>query len=212
MKPVFLLLALIPGYLLAADKAVNIAADLPQITVRHGGQPVVIKRVPDTENMIDFEYQLTSRPCPPFCIQPMHLAPGVETIGELELLDYLQQKDSGSRVLVIDSRTAEWTANGVIPGAEIIPWTMLHPTQADPAKVADLLEFRFGAVRTGALWDFANAYTLVFYCNGMWCGQSPTNIRALLNYGYPAHRLKWYRGGMQAWRTVGLTVVKPADQ
>jgi rhodanese-related sulfurtransferase len=59
------------------------------------------------------------------------------------------------------------------------------------------------------LWNFGAAKTLVFYCNGPWCGQSPTNIRALLEYGYPAHKLKWYRGGMQAWEQLGFTTVKP---
>jgi hypothetical protein len=27
--------------------------------------------------------------------------------------------------------------------------------------------------------------------------------------GYPAHKLKWYRGGMQAWMMLGLTTVPP---
>jgi len=50
---------------------------------------------------------------------------------------------------------------------------------------------------------------LLLYCNGPWCGQSPTNIRTLLTLGYPAHKIKWYRGGMQAWESLGLTTVKP---
>jgi ribosome-associated protein len=48
----------------------------------------------------------------------------------------------------------------------------------------------------------------VLYCNGIWCGQSPTNIRQLLSLGYPAHKLKWYRGGMQSWKALGLTTVE----
>jgi rhodanese-related sulfurtransferase len=48
----------------------------------------------------------------------------------------------------------------------------------------------------------------VLYCNGIWCGQSPTNIRQLLALGYPAHKLKWYRGGMQSWKALGLTTVE----
>jgi rhodanese-related sulfurtransferase len=49
----------------------------------------------------------------------------------------------------------------------------------------------------------------VFYCNGPWCGQAPTNIKQLLALGYPAHKLKWYRGGMQDWKMLGLTTVPP---
>jgi rhodanese-related sulfurtransferase len=139
----------------------------------------------------------------------MHLAPGVETIGELELIDYLRRAASGEPVLVIDSRTPVWTARGMIPGAIEIPYNRLDPATADPAAVAELLQLEFGAARVDGLWNFETAKTLVFYCNGSWCGQSPTNIRALLNYGYPAHKLKWYRGGMQAWEQLGLTTIKP---
>jgi rhodanese-related sulfurtransferase len=30
----------------------------------------------------------------------------------------------------------------------------------------------------------------------------------LLKYGYPADKIKWYRGGMQNWTALGLTTVK----
>jgi hypothetical protein len=29
----------------------------------------------------------------------------------------------------------------------------------------------------------------------------------LLKFGYPPHKLKWYRGGMQDWEILGLTTV-----
>jgi hypothetical protein len=45
----------------------------------------------------------------------------------------------------------------------------------------------------------------------MWCGQSPSNIKTLLKFGYPAHKIKWYRGGMQSWSNLGLNTVKPAS-
>jgi hypothetical protein len=31
----------------------------------------------------------------------------------------------------------------------------------------------------------------------------------LLAMGYPAHKLKWYRGGIQEWKQLGLTTVAP---
>jgi rhodanese-related sulfurtransferase len=189
-----------------ADQPVGITARLPWVEVLHAGRPVRIQREPDTFNQIDPDFAMTSRPCPPYCIQPMQLAPGVETIGELELLDYLKRRDDG--VLVIDSRDADWLdRSGIIPGAVHLPWTRLHPAHADAEAIAEILALQFGAGRTGALWNFENAKTLVFYCNGPWCGQSPTNIRQLLALGYPAHKLKWYRGGMQDWKSLGLTTV-----
>ena len=30
--------------------------------------------------------------------------------------------------------------------------------------------------------------------------------------GYPAHKLSWYRGGMQDWENPGLTTVKPESE
>lgn len=70
----------------AAEGPVGITESLPWVEVRHHGKRVRIERIPDNANLIDLEYAVTSRPCPPYCIQPMQLAPGVETVGELELL------------------------------------------------------------------------------------------------------------------------------
>ncbi len=194
----------------ADEKPVNITADLPAVEVKHEGKMVRIVRNPDTLNQIDPDFALTSRPCPPYCIQPMQIAPGVETIGEIEVLDYLRKMSGGDeRVMVIDSREKEWLLrSGIIPGAVNIPWNELNMSQADPGAIADIIELRFGATRSGSLWNFGTARTLVLYCNGLWCGQSPTNIRQLLALGYPAHKLKWYRGGMQSWKALGLTTVE----
>lgn len=194
----------------AADKTVNITHDLKAVEVLHQGKKVTIERNPDTENMLDPDYSLTSRPCPPFCVQPMTLAPGVETIGELEMLSYLKKLGKDGGVLVIDSRDGDWPLrSGIIPGAIVLPWQELHPAHTDLEKIAETLVFRFGAVRQGGLWNFESAKTLVLYCNGPWCGQSPTNIKQLLALGYPAHKLKWYRGGMQDWKMLGLSTVAP---
>ncbi len=199
-------LAFVAGATWADGKPVGITAELPYVDVIHDGKPFRIQRDQDNDAEIDLNYAFTSRPCPPYCVQPMQLAPGVETIGELELLGYLKRtarRDGDA--LVIDSRDADWPArSGIIPGAIHLPWTKLHPVHSDPQRVAEILELQFGAVRIGPMWNFENAKTLVFYCNGAWCGQSPTNIKQLLAAGYPAQKIKWYRGGMQAWKSLGL--------
>jgi len=204
-----LLLSALAG---AADLPVGITPGLPWLEVMHAGRVVRIERHPENDNQIDPDYALTSRPCPPYCVQPMTLAPGVETVGELEVLDALRRMRGGDDlVLLIDSRDPDWPArSGMIPGAVLLPWTRLHPAHADPGAIADVLELQFGASRAQGLWNFEHARTLYFYCNGPWCGQSPTNIRQLLALGYPAHKLKWYRGGMQVWKSLGLTTVAPA--
>lgn len=187
--------------------AVGITPALDRVEVMHDGRPVTIQRNQDPRNTVDPAFAKTSRKCPPFCVQPMQVAPGVETIGEIEVLDYLRRAAGGDdSVLVVDSRTPEWVARGTIPGSINIPWTALSPARgADPISIGEILEERFGAQNIEGLWDFSGARTLVLFCNGVWCGQSPANVRTLLKFGYPAHKLKWYRGGMQAWEILGLT-------
>lgn len=199
-----------PSLAWAGEKAVNITPGVMAVEVWHQGKKVKIERSQDPDNILDPDYSLTSRPCPPFCIQPMHLAPGVETIGELELLEYLKKLGKDGGVLVIDSRDGDWPQrSGIIPGAVVLPWQELHPAHSDSEKIAEILMLRFGATRQGGLWNFENARTLVLYCNGPWCGQSPTNIKQLLALGYPSHKLKWYRGGIQDWKMLGLSTVAP---
>jgi len=194
-----------------AGKPVGITPDMMDVSVMHNGKIVKIMRNQDNKGVVNPAFAKTSRPCPPFCIQPIVLAPGVETLGEREIIDYLTKMNAGDdSILVIDSRTPDWVKKGTIPGAVNIPWTGLNPAKgADPISIGEILEDRFGARSLEGLWDFTNAKTLVMFCNGMWCGQSPNNIKNLLKFGYPPHKIKWYRGGMQSWSNLGLTTVKP---
>lgn len=194
------------------EHSVNITAELPYVQLQNDGNPLRIERNQDTENMIDLDYGLTSRACPPFCVLPIKIAPGVETIGEIELIDYIIRQDKGDdQILIIDSRTEEWLSRGMIPRAISIPWTELSIKTASPESIAEILLFQLGATQVEGLWNFENAKTLVLYCNGSWCGQSPTSIRTLLSIGYPPNKLKWYRMGMQGWRMLGFNVVTPGD-
>ncbi len=185
--------------------------------VLHDGKPVTIARAHDKKVRLPQEFLQAGRHCPPFCIQPIRAAEGVETIGELEMLDFLKKMADGKPVLVIDSRTPEWVLRGTIPGSINIPWTQIDPQQqgmfGDPGedRLRSLMIDRFGVMQTeeGDL-DFSQAKTLVLFCNGLWCGQSHANIRTLLRAGYPPEKLKWYRGGMQDWAVAGLTIVKPS--
>jgi rhodanese-related sulfurtransferase len=193
---------------------VNITPEIESVSVKHGDSEVSIMRNQNQKNTVNPAFAKTSRKCPPFCIQPATLAPGVETIAELEMLEYLKRRSEGDdTVLIVDSRTPAWVAKGTIPGAINIPWTSLNPAKgADPISIGEILEEQFNARNLEGLWDFRDVRTLVMFCNGMWCGQSPNNIRILLGYGYPAHKIKWYRGGMQDWEILGLTTAKPIQE
>jgi len=195
----------------AEDKpAVGITPDMTSVSVMHNGKKTSITRNQDQKNTVNPAFAKTSRKCPPFCIQPAVLAPGVETIAEVEMLDYLSKMSAGdASILVIDSRTPDWVEKGTIPGAVNIPWTALNPAKgADPISIGEIMVDKFGVKELEGLWDYSGAKTLVMFCNGMWCGQSPNNIKNLLKFGYPADKIKWYRGGMQDWEILGLSTVK----
>lgn len=193
----------------AADEPkVKITPEIASVEVVHDGKKTTISRNQDEKNTVNPEFAKTSRACPPFCIQPGTIATGVETIGEVEMLDYLKRIAGGdATVMVIDSRTPDWVERGTIPGSVNIPWDKLNAAKSDPFTIADILENQLGARNQEGLWDFSGAKTLVLFCNGMWCGQSPTNIKTLIKFGYPADKIKWYRGGMQDWEVLGLTTV-----
>ena len=216
----------------AADssKPINITATLSSVTVRHQGKPVVIERNQDTHAKINDLFAKTSRPCPPFCVQPMIIAPNVDTIGELEMLDYLQQSNNDESILVIDSRIKEWVDKGTIPSAKHIPWTSLVTSNKNSLNdVITILRQFFGvkiaegtnagemseAFNQGKIsekLDFSKAKTLVLFCNGSWCGQTPEAIQALLALSYPAEKLKYFRDGMQGWLSLGLTTIAPQSK
>lgn len=213
------------GTAMALD--VNISKDLPAVQVMHNGVPVTIQRIQDQKNHLTGGFSKTSRKCPPFCIQPMHPAPGVTTVGELELLHFIQTKLKNGTGVLIDARTPDWHKKGTIPGSINIPFTTFEHSEFHPqlraamAKLGVKLKANnsslFGEllVKLGlkssnsSPWDFSNAKDVLLWCNGMWCGQSPRAIRNLLKLQYPANKIYYYRGGMQAWQILGLTVVIP---
>jgi len=211
----------------AKGKPVGITATISSVTVTHDGKDVKIMRDQDNMATVDPAFGKTSRPCPPFCIQPMSLGKDIQTIGEVEVIDYAKKMSGGDKsIVLIDSRTPDWVARGTIPSAINISWVELTPRKgATTEGIMKLMTGKFGvkiqadkddldvdeAIANGdtsTVFDFSNAKTLIMFCNGMWCGQSPASIAALRKFGYPADRLKYYRGGMQNWKILGLTTVK----
>lgn len=194
----------------ADDMAVKITPKMASAEVKHNGNSVTIMRNQDQNNTINPAFAKTSRKCPPFCIRPFTTAEGVETIAELEVIDYAQKMSAGDdSVMIVDNRTPDWHKKGTIPGALNVPYTKINRSKgADDLSIAESLEL-FGAVEGDKGWDFSKAKTLVMFCNGMWCGQSPLGIAGIMAEGYPAEKIKWYRGGMQDWEILGLTTVKP---
>ncbi|MCB1418160.1 MAG: rhodanese-like domain-containing protein [Notoacmeibacter sp.] len=175
---------------------VGITKDMMSVTVETGDGPVEIKRVQENDAVIEGDFARIARPCPNFCIQPMIPAEGVTPVGELEMLEFLKNPD----VVVIDGRVRPDFMGGAIPGAINVPYT----------EAADRLG-ELGCEPDFDSWicDGENVKSAALYCNGPWCGQSPTAARRMIEAGFPAEKIFYYRAGMQGWRMLGLTVVTP---
>lgn len=193
----------------AEELDVKITSDIPYVNVSHEGKTVRIQRIQDTSNKLANSFTKTSRPCPPFCVHPMNIAPGVTTVGELEVLDFLKNDVSANHGLLVDARMPDWYEKGTIPGSVNIPFTILSEGLDNPhtSRILRLL----GASENQGEWDFANARDLMLFCNGLWCDQSPRAIKNLISLGYPSGKLFWYRAGMQSWQQLGLTTVIPGE-
>lgn len=207
---------------------VNITEFLPTMVFTVQGKPYVIDRIQDENNEIKGGFAKTSRKCPPFCIHPMEAAPGVMTVGEVELMEFLKNKVEKGTGLLIDARAESWYVKGTIPGSVNIPFTVLSSEEKDPLLQEALKTL--GVVKGGYVnwtdtahktmdefgqhvrkfqWDFSRAKEILLFCNGPWCDQSPRAIKGLVKLGYPVNKMYYYRGGMQDWLLLGLSVHVP---
>lgn len=187
-----------------AEKFVAIQAGVKSIDMNLNGEKFTLMRNQTAGNKISSLYDTTDRGTP----QPMVLAQGVETLGELEFIEYMKKAQSDENIAIIDSRKPGWFARLRIPGAENVPYTNFD----NKDDAIDMMEDYMGvSVKEDNTLDFSKAKTIVLYCNGYWCGQTPGMVKnaefALLKIGYPAEKIKYYRGGMQAWTSLGFTVV-----
>jgi len=207
---------------------VKITPQKDYIEVVSQGNLVRVQRIQDQDHVLEGGFSKTSRKCPPFCIQPMSAGEGVTTIGQLEVFTFMEEDLLDETGVLIDARTPSWHIRGTIPGSINIPFTVFGLDSNDP-KLIDTMRV-LGAKRRGEIstfertieqmgfmggdqkndtWDYTAAKKLILWCNGPWCGQSPRAIRGLLKLGYPPGKLFYYRGGMQVWQSLGLTVVVP---
>ncbi len=194
-----------PG--LAAEVKIN--QSLEKFVVDVMGVPVTIERNQDTLHRLQNSYTKTSRPCPPFCIQPFAMVPGVQTIGELELIRFMQKDVAKNQGVLVDARMPKWYREGTIPGAVNIPFSIFSRTHGDQYinKLLPLL----GAQKSGGAWQFDRAQKMAIFDNGPWCSQANLAIKNLLKLGYPRSKILYYRGGMQYWQILGFTTLKPQE-
>ncbi len=185
---------------------VNIKKDLPFVDVNVNGKTIKIQRIQDTTHKLTNSYTKTSRPTPPFGIQPFQPIKGIETVSELDVIDFIKDELSNNRGILIDARMPKWNRAGTIPGATNIPFSVLTPSKKiSYGKILGLL----GATKEGEKWNFKNAQSLLVFDNGPWCQQGVRAMQNLVKIGYPKSKILYYRGGMQYWQILGLTTIVP---
>ena len=130
---------------------------------------------------------------------------GIETYGELEVIDFIQRAQMDKNLLLIDARMSPWYMKGTIPSAINISFKLFEPKHPEFETVLETA----GVEVDEGKYNFENAKTLLLFCNGIWCPQSTWAIENLLKIGYPKEKLLWYRGGIQSWKMLNLTTIVP---
>jgi len=225
------------GWLLAEGVEVGGSSDYIGITqeknyvhVIHEGRSVKVERAQDPNYQLRGYFAKTSRKCPPFCLHPLYVDPNVKTVGELEVVAFMENQLRDSTGIMIDARTPSWHKKGTIPGSINIPFTILSKEPSDNELKAKLRSFgarerenvseldrkmeEWGITEAKYKtdeWDFTDAKDLLLWCNGPACGQSPRAIKGLLKAGYPADKIFYYRGGMQIWQLFGFSTALPKE-
>lgn len=186
------------------EKFIPLSPGVKSVEITLNDEKFTLMRNQTAGNKISPLYETTHRGTP----QPINLGSGIETLGEIEFIEYMKKAQSDESIAIIDSRKPGWFAKLRIPGAINVPFTNFR--EEDTA--IEMMEDEMGVVQkeNGTL-DFSNAKTLVLYCNGYWCEQTPGMVLnakfSLIKMGFPGEKIKYYRGGMQAWTSLGLTVV-----
>lgn len=140
-------------------------------------------------------------------IFPMKLHKDIETYAELEVLSFIKKMQDDPSMLLIDTRDEEWYGYRTIPGAQNIHYLYMTMPKVFPEEYKSILE-KIGITGENGKFDFSKVKTLLLFCNGAWCSQSPKMVKALLQLGYPPKKIKWYRGGMDDWLGLSMTTTR----
>lgn len=140
--------------------------------------------------------------CDPHCIAPQIVADGIETIVETDVLDFLLNGVAQSQGLLVDARMPTERSKGFIPGSVSLP----HETLGKNNEFRDDILKALGARAFEDVFNFADAQNLVVFDNGPSQNDAGLLIAHFMEAGYPPEKIRYYRGGMQVWSVVGLTV------
>jgi hypothetical protein len=180
----------------AVSAQTNIGAADTSFTF-HGQQKTITQA--DRADTVSF-YDLHGG-CDGLCIAPDISADGVETVTENAVIEFMANDVAAGTGLLIDGRLPSDRALGFLPASASVPYTLLTP---ENPLMPDLLQ-ALGARTMLGVNNFSDAMTLVVFDAGPTTMDAHRLVNALLDAGYPAQKIKYYRGGMQVWSALGLT-------
>lgn len=233
-----ILLASTPSTQVYADasgqkKTAPLKPDVPYVFVVHNGRSIRIER--DVFDSLKARINIRgvllqqSDSCPPFCLQPMQLDIPVETVGEHEIIDFMLHKLRDDSGVLVDVRSRQEYETATIPGS--VNFFIQDIQKGSGDEKFDAMLKSFGAKKRENVsgftrfletiglkdnskvtdtWDFSEAKELVVWTNSSINKISVDSIKLLHEAGYPASKLKWYRGGLASWQYWGFnTYSKP---
>ena len=166
------------------------------------GAQIEISRDTDTAPQHAATFAGISNTCGAPCIAPMEVAGGVPTFGETEVLSFLVNEVANSTGLLVDARMPNDRAKGFIPGSVNLPYATLDAGTSFLSEIFTAL----GARALNGEFNFADAQSLLVYDTGPSSDDAGRLVNNLLAAGYPAEKIKYYRGGMQVWAVLGFSI------
>ena len=139
--------------------------------------------------------------CPPFCIQPIKIDK-IKSVGELELLAFIEELKKKKDGLLIDVRKNSKYREETIPSAINLPYDML--TKASPYQKEVLKTLGAKKIRNG--WFFKNPQKLMIFGESSFSPEASKAVKELLKLGYPKDKILYYRGGILSWKDARLTL------
>ncbi len=176
----------------AKSDTINISRKLTSVETQHLDYNVTIERVATH----------LAPSCPPFCIQPIKIEK-VETVGELEVLSFIDEVKRKRDGLLIDVRKNSKYKEETIPSAINLPYEML--TESSPYQKEVLKSLGAKKIKRG--WLFKNPQKLLIFGESSFSPEASKAVKKLIKLGYPTNKILYYRGGIVSWKTAGLTLI-----
>jgi len=176
----------------AKSDTINISRKLTSVETQYLDYNVTIERVATH----------LAPSCPPFCIQPIKIEK-VETVGELEVLSFIDEVKRKRDGLLIDVRKNSKYKEETIPSAINLPYEML--TESSPYQKEVLKSLGAKKIKRG--WLFKNPQKLLIFGESSFSPEASKAVKKLIKLGYPTNKILYYRGGIVSWKTAGLTLI-----